>query len=444
MIIENQKGKNAMAKKKIIKNKMVIVKAKSVQMVAVGKIIPHPKNPNFHSENQIVKLSEIIQYQGFRTPLVVSNKSGFLNQGHGRLEAAKRLGMATVPVIFEDFDNDAQEYASLVSDNEIARAAKLDIESIKIDSKSFKINLEHLGFDDISQFVDVAGHKRKIGSGESDDDEVEIPDHGYKPVSKKGQVWILGKHRLMCGDSTNESDVAKLMGKERAQIAFTSPPYNAGAEVEIGGADQKYETHQDDMTGRDYLGLLNSFTKNSLKYSDISIVNIQQLAGNKLPFIDYLNEFKNSLVDIAIWNKTYGTPCLPKRCMNSAFEYVLFFSNEKNPPKTIKTAPEFHGNINNVYTAPKQSSNEFANVHRATFPMHLPTYFIENFSTGNVLDLFNGTGTTMIACENLGRSYFGMEMDPIYVDVTIKRWQKLTGKKCKLLSTGEQYDKLCK
>lgn len=182
-----------MAKKTVTKSKAVAIKSTSIKMVPVGKIIPHPKNPNFHSEAQLNKLMEIIKYQGFRSPLVVSNQSGFLNQGHGRLEAAKQLGMATVPVIFQDFENDAQEYASLVSDNEIARAAKLNIQAIKVDVKAFKIQLNLLGFEDESKLVEVKGHQRDYGSKNKeidtdnfgDDLEHECPKCGFAFSDKK-------------------------------------------------------------------------------------------------------------------------------------------------------------------------------------------------------------------------------------------------------------------
>ncbi len=153
-----------MAKKIAPKTKQIKIKAATIKMIPIAKIKPHPKNPNIHSPAQIEKLKEIIKYQGFRNPLVVSNQSGFLNSGHGRLEAALQLGMATVPVIFQDFENDAQEYASLVSDNEIARAAKLNLSAIKLDVKAFKIQLDLLGFEDESKLVDVKGHTRDYGS----------------------------------------------------------------------------------------------------------------------------------------------------------------------------------------------------------------------------------------------------------------------------------------
>ncbi len=164
-----------MAKKTIVKPKAVVIKSTTIKMVPINKIKPHPKNPNIHTPAQIEKLKEIIKFQGFRNPLVVSNQSGFLNSGHGRLEAALQLGMATVPVTFQDFENDAQEYASLVSDNEIARAAKLNLSAIKLDVKAFKIQLNLLGFEDESKLVDVKGHTRDYGSKNK---EVDTDDFG--------------------------------------------------------------------------------------------------------------------------------------------------------------------------------------------------------------------------------------------------------------------------
>jgi DNA modification methylase len=294
---------------------------------------------------------------------------------------------------------------------------------------AMNVDMDLVGFteEDLENLMAPVTHVPPSG------DPDHVPSLPKEPKTKLGDIYQLGNHRLMCGDSTNRKMVEKLMGGERAQIAFTSPPYNAGDEVEIGSKGQKYNDHDDEMTGDDYLKLLMGFTENSLLFSEISIVNIQQLAGNKIQFIDYLHHFKNKLIDISIWNKTHGTPCLPKRCMNSAFEYVLFFSSEDNPKKTIKTAPMFHGSVNNVYTGEKQTANEFSKIHRATFPVHLPEYYINTFSTGSVLELFNGCGTTLIACEKLSRRCFAMELDPLYVDTTIERWETFTGKKAKLL-----------
>lgn len=164
-----------MAKKVAPKNKMIKIRASAIKMVPIGKIKPHPKNPNIHPETQIKKLKTIIQHQGFRNPLVISNQSGFVNQGHGRLEAAIELGMATLPVIFQDFENEAQEYAAMVADNEIARASKLNLEAVKLDVKAFKIQLDLLGFEDETKLIDVKGHQRDPGKKNK---EINTDDYG--------------------------------------------------------------------------------------------------------------------------------------------------------------------------------------------------------------------------------------------------------------------------
>lgn len=403
------------------------VKCAYVELIDIHKLIPHPKNPNKHPDEQIERLAKIIDYQGMRSPIVVSRLSGFITKGHGRLLSLAKLGWTKVPVDYQDYENEAQEYSDIVSDNAIAEWAAQDLSQINLEMLDLgpDIDVDLLGIKDF-----VIEPIEKYDEATEDD----VPEVNHDPITKRGDVWLLGNHRVMCGDSTNIEDIDILMNGDRANILFTSPPYNAGDEVEIGTKGHKYENHDDSMSGDSYLQLLIDFTSVAIAKTDISIVNIQHLAGNKIQFIEYLNHFKNHIVDIGIWNKTHGTPCLPKRVMNSAFEYVVIFSAEENPPKTIKSAPMFHGTINNVYSGQKQTKNEFSGIHRATFPVHLPEYYIKTMSTGSVVDLFNGVGTTLIACQKLGRNYFGMDMDPLYIDTTIKRWEDFTGKKAELLN----------
>jgi len=161
------------AKKKVQKNTAVKIKMKGVVMVPVGKVIPHPKNPNIHSEDQITMLAQLIKHHGFDTALVVSNQSGFLIKGEGRWKAAQLLGMATVPVSYQDFENDAKEYSAMVSDNEIARASRIDVDAVRIQMKAFKIDPINFGFDDPTKLIDVKGHQRDPGkkNKEIDTDE---------------------------------------------------------------------------------------------------------------------------------------------------------------------------------------------------------------------------------------------------------------------------------
>ena len=410
-----------------------------IVMRKVGDLIPYVNNSRTHSDDQVAQIAASIKEFGWTNPILVDGDNSII-AGHGRLMAARKLKMDEVPTIELDYLTDVQRKALIIADNKLALNSDWDLGFLSLELEE----LQGLDFDlALTGFSD--DELAKLLEPEQVDgltDEDAVPDIPDEPITKPGDIYQLGNHRLMCGDSTSIDAIESLMNGEMAQISFTSPPYNAGDEVEIGTKGQKYETHNDNMVGSDYLTLLKDFTTNTLMFSEISIVNIQQLAGNKIQFIDYLHTFKHKLIDICIWNKTHGTPCLPKKVMNSAFEYVLFFSNKENPAKTITTAPMFHGNVNNIYHGDKQTSNEYSQIHRATFPIHLPEYFIKTFSTGNVLELFNGTGTTLIACEKLKRKCYAMDMDPLYIDVTIKRWQEFTGQKAVLESTNQLFDEL--
>jgi len=261
-----------------------------------------------------------------------------------------------------------------------------------------------------------------------DDFEIELPE---EPKSKLGEIYQLGNHRLMCGDSTSEENVSKLMNGNIASIEITSPPYNVGKSSKLNGntkmKESKYISSDDNII--DYKNLIDKTTINGINNSKFAFINLQMLSNNKIDIIEYLNKYKDYLCDIGIWNKGFGAPAMAERVMNSAFEFVFIFSKINNS-RAIGTK-KFRGNIPNIFDIPPQRKNEFSNIHAATFPIEFPTFFIKNFTNENesVLDLFGGTGTTLIACEQLNRKCYMMELDPIYVDVIIDRWETFTGKK---------------
>lgn len=152
------------------------------------------------------------------------------------------------------------------------------------------------------------------------------------------------------------------------------------------------------------------------------------LAGNKIQFCEFVEKFKNQLCDIAIWNKTNSQPAMAHRVMNSQFEFIFIFSKD-NQSRAVGTK-EFRGTVSNVFTCPPVHNNEFSSIHAATFSVDFVSYFLTTFSNDGeaVLDLFGGTGTTLIASEQLNRKCYMMEIDPHYCDVIIARWEKLTGK----------------
>ena len=253
---------------------------------------------------------------------------------------------------------------------------------------------------------------------------------------KPGDLWQLGNHRLLCGDSRDTDQVSRLMEGERARLTITSPPYNIGGGRGMFAAHNlgrsKYLHHEDNRSSADYGELLRKVTENALAVSDVVIMNVQMLAGNKVALLEYLHRFRDDLIDIAIWDKGRAQPVMARNVLNGRFEFVLFLTRRRSKdrtPRTLFTA-DFRGTVSNVYTAPPQQHNPYHALHAATFPLHLPLWLMQTFDSagGAVFDPFLGTGTTLMAAEQLGRTCCGMEIEPAYCDVVLQRWEQVTAR----------------
>lgn len=413
----------------------MIINCSHTELRDIDLLQPNPRNPNKHPDEQIKLLAKIMKHQGWRSPIVVSKRSGFIVKGHGRLMAARLNGWTQAPVDLQDYANEADEYADMVADNKIAELAETDMAMVNLDAASFpELDLDLLGIPDFS-LVDA----ETLEPG-CDEDEVPEPT---EPIAKRGDIWKLGNHRLMCGDSTMIDDVQKLIGENKLTMCFTSPPYNLGDNAKLrgyngDGKDSAYIEKSDHKTQTEYLQFLNDFTSLCVSKCEISFINIQLLAGNKLIMPEYWNNFKDRLVDLMIWDKEHAAPQMAARVLNSVFEMIYIFSNEENPKRSIKTGPDFKGTIQNIFRLNplRGKKDESAKDHGAVFPVAFPEYFIQSFTNKNdtVYDSFTGTGTTMIACEKLDRSFYGMELSEHYCDVIIARWEKYTGKKAELIN----------
>lgn len=408
------------------------IEAKDIKLVKIKELKPNPKNRNKHPEEQIERLADIIKYQGFRQPIVVSNRTGLVVAGHGRLEAAKRLNLDSVPVVFQDFDSEEQEYSFGVSDNAIASWAELDLSGINTDLPELgpDFDIDMLGLKD---FVLEPAEKLEP---QCDEDEVpEVKD----TRAKLGDIWQLGRHRLMCGDSTNVQHVDEIIAGESADITFTSPPYNAAKNGHltgnVDGFDNKYKSHSDDMSDCDYLNLLSGFTNLAIAKSKYVFVNIQLLTHNRGPLFKYQEQFQTMIKDVLIWNKRQAPPNIVKGAFNTRWEYIFCFSEDT---KTRGFPCDWRGQYPNVVETESNSGNVFADDHKAGFPVSLPSWFIEKFDFAKTIyEPFCGTGTTIIAAEKHGRTCFGMELDPHYVDISLARWEKYTGKEAVRLTEGQ-------
>lgn len=414
-----------------------------IEHIKTDKLIPYARNSRTHSESQVAQIAGSIREFGFTNPVLIDNENGII-AGHGRVMAAQKLGLKEVPCIRLSHLTETQRKAYVIADNKLALNSGWDEGMLALELAELKdddFDLSLIGFDD-KEIDDLLA---ETVEGETDPDEV--PEPPVDPVSVIGDVWVMGKHRLMCGDSTSIDSVKKLMNGLEIDFMFTSPPYNAGDSEKLSGnthtTDNKYATYRDDKTQSDYLDFLCGFTNAWMFVSKCMAINIQQLAGNKIAFVDYLDSYKNHLIDIAIWDKKHGAPQMAKNVMSNRFEYIIFFAKTENPSRAIPTA-DFQGTVQNVYEGQPNRNNEFSKVHAATFPVDFPEWAIKSFTLNGAIigDAFGGTGTTMIACEKLGRTNYTMELDPKYCDVIIKRWQDFTGKQAIHESSGKTFDEL--
>lgn len=415
------------------KNKKTpVIHCKYDELVDPNTLKDHPKNRNQHGSDQIKRLGKIIKYQGWRYAIKVSKRSGFITSGHGRKLTAIGEGWTEVPVVYQDYEDEAQEYADVQADNAIASWADLDLAGINFDIGDLgpDFDLELLGLKNFS--VDVADKE-----GLTDPDQV--PDK-VDPVCKTGDLWKLGEHRLLCGDSTKKEDVEKLMNGEKADITFTSPPYNLGNNAKLrgyngDGDDSAYIEKSDHKSQEEYLQFLIKWTDLAIKFSNTVFCNIQILAGNKLSVPMYWMNYHNKLIDIMIWDKEHAPPQMAERVLNSVWEFIFIFTDEHNPKRSIKTGKKFRGTLDNIYRLnPVGKKDKLAKDHGAVFPVAFAEHFAEHFAEKSILDLFGGSGTSIIACEKTNRKCFMMELDPNYCDVIIKRWEDFTGKKAELLN----------
>lgn len=416
------------------RNEGIFIKRRKLEYISIDEIKFYERNTRTHSDDQIEQIVQSIQEFGFTNPVLI-DENNVLIAGHGRTVAARTMGMTEVPAIRLTGLSETQRKALRIADNQLALNAGWDEELLKIELSELQdvdFNLDLLGFDmseldDLLQGLGFEPEPEQYREVEED----EPPTTNVQARCKRGDIWQLGNHRLMCGDSTNKETVAMLMGGNKADISFTSPPYNVGHNIGYKNKDSKYVNNDDN--NQNYLSFLEKFTNNAMLFSDYTFVNIQQLANNKVDLIDYLNKFKFSLADTIIWDKGHGTPAMAHKVLTSCFEFIYVFSEKAT--RAIGTK-DFHGTINNIIRIPAQRNNEYSDIHNATFPIALPFEIIVNFTNDNnaVLDLFGGTGTTLIACEQLNRQCYMMELDEHYCDVIIQRWENHTGNKAKRIT----------
>lgn len=378
-----------------------------LKWVKIKDVKPNPHNRNKHPKEQIERLSQIITYQGWRHPLIISNQSGMLVVGHGRLEAAKKLKLKEVPVVYQDFKDPEQEYAFGISDNAIALWAELDLSNIHTDLESLdalKLNLDMLGLKDF-RFEPID----KIAMC----DEDEIPEK-VDAKSKLGDLYILGDHRLLCGDSTNIQHVERLMDGNKVDMVFTDPPYGMNLDTDYSSMMGTGKRH------RKVIGDNEDFTPELIGTVFASAPDAKEVF---MWGADYYSEHlpKRKEGSWFVWDKRSNENEIGKMDGQFGSSFELCWSKNRHQREIIRfSRPTSHWR------------GDEKSVHPTQKPIHVIEWFFKKYNGNNILDLFGGSGSTLIACEKTNRKCFMMELDPHYCDVIVARYEKYTGNKAVL------------
>ena len=383
------------------------------KIVPIGEIKANPKNPNQHPEEQIELLAKIIKTQGWRAPVTVSTLSGLVVRGHGRLMAAQHLGLDSVPVDFQHYTCYDAELADLLADNKIAELAEIDNDMLAevfqdIDPDAIDIDITGYSEDEYNEIVSALMDATTPESGELDEDEIVEPPK--QPVSRYGDIWVLGKHRLMCGDSTNAEVVGKLMDGKKADMVFTDPPYGYEYQSNFREKTAKFDVIENDDKILDFMPNAKEFCKGF-----VFVCTMWKTLHEWLPLFKKYFELTN----MVIWHKPGGGLGDLKHTFSTDHEIILVAHNGA----TITGK-----RLGSVWTIGRDDVNKYN--HPTQKPVGLSSLAIENTTLRNdiVLDLFGGSGSTLIACDQLGRLCYTMELDPRYVDVIVKRYLGVTGK----------------
>lgn len=377
-------------------------------------LIPYVNNARTHSEQQVLQIAASIKEFGFNSPVLVDGDNGII-AGHGRVMAAKKLGLDEVPTIELKHLTKTQKKAYILADNRLALNSGWDNDLLALELGELSddgFDLDLLGFDDTElSLLD----EPETAEGLTDEDAV--PDAPVEPITKLGDVWLCGNHRVMCGDSTSIDAVDKLMNGNKADMVFTDPPYgisivNKSGHVG-GGKLAKVGTYQPVANDESIDVAIEAIQIINTLNAKIEII----WGGNY-----YANSLKNSSCWI-IWDKNNT---------GNFADAELAWTNLKTAVRIFKHT--WNGMI-------KDSEHKEKRVHPTQKPIALAEWCFNEYGNdcNNIIDLFGGSGSTLIASEKNNKNCFMMELSPSYCDVIIKRWQDFTGKQAILESTGEPY-----
>lgn len=373
----------------------------NVEYIPVGQLKPYEKNARKHEEYDVGQIAESIERYGFNDPIGIWGKDNIIVEGHGRLLAAKKLGMKEVPCIRLDDLTDKQRREYAILHNKTAELSSWD----------FDLLAEDIGELDFSGFDIDWGLPSDVDEKEIIEDEAPEVDEENEPITKLGDIWQLGRHKLICGDSTDKAMVEKLMNCEKADMVFTDPPYGYEYQSNMRTKSKKFDVLQNDDKILDFMPIVKEQCRGF-----VFVCTTWKVLDKWLPLF---NKYFN-LTNMIIWDKGGGGIGDLEHTFSTDYEIILCSNNG---------AKITGKRIGSVWNVPKDNANDY--VHATQKPVKISAIAIENTTNKNgiVLDLFGGSGSTLIACEQLDRTCYMMELDPKYCDVILKRYENLTGNK---------------
>ena len=423
------------------------MKKTKIQMVEISRLQLNrgqlkwlPRNPRQWTQADIDKMARSLE----RDPDFVEERPVLATPGKGDAlvvfahnlltESAGHAGRAALPAVIYTPENEDDRET-------IRRRALLDNGAMGRNDTDILANEWPYTAEELVDFgyADYTGETEEPAPATAQAQEDDFDEtQEVEARCKAGDIWQLGNHRLMCGDSTDAAQVALLMNGEKADIAFTSPPYGVNdgglrAHKEAGNNEIKpknfYGQYKD---GQDKWGEL--MERSFLAMSEFSVqqfINVQLLADNRRVLIAWAAEHKDRLIDVLIWDKGHAAPQIQPNIVNNNYEFIFVFGGVDCSRKLVYG--DFKGNTDAVLRI-STGQNEYAKEHGAVFPVELPGEILRiNSKAQSVLDLFGGTGTTMIAAEQMERRCFMMELDSHYCDIILARWEKLTGQTARKL-----------
>lgn len=414
-----------------------------VETVSVSVLRPCANNPRSHSKRQIEQIAKSIETFGWTNPILADGEGGVI-AGHGRLEAAKSLGLTEVPVVRLADMSEAQKRAYVIADNRLAETAGWDEDLLRLEigallEMELDFEIEAIGFD--TGEIDV------ILQGEEEDalpETVPDPDPGL-PVSRIGDVWLLGRHRLVCGDALAAETYDALLGEETAATVFTDPPYNVPIDGHVCGLGSvkhpEFVMASGEMSAAEFRAFLDTMfvrLKAASRPGAIAFVCMdwRHIADLIRSGEAELGELKN----LCVWNKeAAGMGSLYR----SQHELVAVFRNGKAPHRNNVQLGRYGRNRSNVWSYPGVHSRRAdLKLHPTVKPTAMVADAIRDVTAHGdlVLDPFGGSGATLLAAQETGRRAALAELDPRYVDLIVRRFEEATGEKGVLEKTGEDVD----